>query len=323
MTYLKKSLLTGLGLLGVFLIYEILTMYIAYTDDAYVRSEALNVASEVTGKITSIDIKDNQQVKIGDPLFTVDPKPFELAVNEQLAAANEVSAQLQADDDAINIAKAAISAADSSSKTAQASMSRRQTLIKNHYVSQEDLDRATDQYNSATSGLTQAQSSLHEKYAVKSLHEATLAKVQAEIATAKWRLSKTKVVSPVNGTINHLTIRIGDTATENIPIVGIIDTDAWRIIANYKQGYLRNFKIGQKAWVWLDLYPWRLYRAEIDGIARGISRTRESVKLLPYVEPTTDWIRLQRRFPVSMKLVDPPKDLKLYMGADARTVIFP
>jgi len=44
---------------------------------------------------------------------------------------------------------------------------------------------------------------------------------------------------------------------------------------------------------------------------------------LPYVAPTTDWIRLQRRFPVTLILVDPPTDLKLYMGADARTVLFP
>jgi Fusaric acid resistance protein family len=40
------------------------------------------------------------------------------------------------------------------------------------------------------------------------------------------------------------------------------------------------------------------------------------------VAPTTDWIRLQRRFPVTLVLVDSPPDLTLYMGADARTIIF-
>ena len=46
-------------------------------------------------------------------------------------------------------------------------------------------------------------------------------------------------------------------------------------------------------------------------------------KLLPYVAPTTDWIRLQRRIPVTILLVEPPPGHRLYMGADARTVIFP
>ena len=42
-----------------------------------------------------------------------------------------------------------------------------------------------------------------------------------------------------------------------------------------------------------------------------------------HVAPTTDWIRLQRRIPVTIVLEDLPAGYKLYMGADARTVIFP
>jgi multidrug efflux system membrane fusion protein len=66
-----------------------------------------------------------------------------------------------------------------------------------------------------------------------------------------------------------------------------------------------------------------LHRARISGIARGISRDPTPRRLLAYVAPTTDWIRLQRRFPVTLTLVDPPADLKLYMGADARVLIVP
>jgi multidrug efflux system membrane fusion protein len=73
----------------------------------------------------------------------------------------------------------------------------------------------------------------------------------------------------------------------------------------------------------LDSRPWRLYRAKIGGVARGISRDPIPNKLLTYVAPTTDWIRLQRRFPVTLTLVDPPPNLSLFMGADARVVIFP
>ena len=45
--------------------------------------------------------------------------------------------------------------------------------------------------------------------------------------------------------------------------------------------------------------------------------------LLPYVAPTTDWIRLQRRIPVTIVLLDPPPDGLLFSGADARAIIFP
>jgi multidrug efflux system membrane fusion protein len=115
----------------------------------------------------------------------------------------------------------------------------------------------------------------------------------------------------------------GDQARIDEPLIGIVDANAWRVIANYKQSYLPLFQVGRTAWVWLDSHPWRFYRGRIVGIARGISRTEGQDKLLPYVAPTTDWIRLQHRFPVTITLVDPPPDLTLYMGADARTVIFP
>lgn len=143
------------------------------------------------------------------------------------------------------------------------------------------------------------------------------------MATAKWALDRTVVTAPVNGSINNLTLQPGDIANANVPVVGIVDSDAWRIMANYKQYYIRDFKIGATAWVWLDSEPWRFHKAKITGIARGISREVAPDKLLPYVAPTTDWIRLQRRFPVTIVLVDKPADFKLYMGADARTIIFP
>ena len=94
------------------------------------------------------------------------------------------------------------------------------------------------------------------------------------------------------------------------------------MIANYKQYYVRSLKVGGEAWVWLDSSPWHFHRATITGIARGFSRDPQKPMLLPYVAPTTDWIRLQRRIPVTIVLVDPPPGGVLYMGADARTVIF-
>ena len=106
-------------------------------------------------------------------------------------------------------------------------------------------------------------------------------------------------------------------------MIGIVDANAFRIIANYKQSYIRAFQVGGTAWVWLDSHPWHFYRARIAGIARGISRTQTEDGLLPYVAPTTDWIRLQRRFPVTLTLVAPPPDNLLFMGADARVIIFP
>ena len=143
------------------------------------------------------------------------------------------------------------------------------------------------------------------------------------MATAQWQLARTEIVAPVDGTINDLNLQPGDMARART------GTDRHRrcqCVADHRQLQAELhplFGIGGTAWVWLDSHPWHFHRARIAGIARGISRSENEAALLPYVAPTTDWIRLQHRFPVTITLVDPPPDLTLYMGADARTVIFP
>ena len=54
-------------------------------------------------------------------------------------------------------------------------------------------------------------------------------------------------MAPADGWINNLTVRIGDTGTVSIPNIGIVDAHAWRIIANYKEYYIRPFTIGGTA----------------------------------------------------------------------------
>ena len=74
---------------------------------------------------------------------------------------------------------------------------------------------------------------------------------------------------------------------------------------------------GARVWVWLDTRPGKLWRGTVQGVARAIARDEAPAQLLPYVAPTTDWIRLQRRLPVTI-LLDPPLPREaLFMGADA------
>ena len=72
--------------------------------------------------------------------------------------------------------------------------------------------------------------------------------------------------------------------------------------------------------MWLDSNPWHLYRARVQGIAHAIRRDHGASTLVPYVSPTVDWIRLNRRIPVRLQLIDPPPPQDLYAGADARVL---
>ncbi|HWO85610.1 MAG TPA: HlyD family secretion protein [Stellaceae bacterium] len=296
--------------------------FFAYTDDAYVTSDLVSVAPYVSGRIVSVNIVDNQTVKKGEVLATIDPMPFQLALNEKQARKTEAEAQLAVDRDVITATQAQREDAAAKERLASDNLRRAAPITAEGFLSRQAFDTATAKEQEAKAVLADAEASIAKAQQMLTLHQAMVATITAEIAYLQWQLEQTRLLAPADGTITQLTLRVGDQAVENKPLIGLVDAHAWRIYANYKESVIRHMKIGHTAWVWLDAYPWRFHPATIQGIARGISREQTERKLLPYVAPTTDWIRLERRFPVTLVLQDQSPDITLQMGADARTIIF-
>jgi multidrug efflux system membrane fusion protein len=323
MTRRRRIGATVVAVLGVFVLYEVVTSFLTYTADAYVQSDLVALAPQITGRIVGVHVSDNQNLAQGDLLATIDPVPFQLALDQRQAELNEAHAQLEVDRDTVAAAQDAFAAATSAAAYARDNQARAAVLASAQAASRADLDEANDALRRAEAALDAARTTIARAQSTSAMHQAAQTQAAAALAFAQWQLARTQLTAPTSGTVTNLTVRIGDTAQADVPLIGIVDAHAWRIVANYKQSYIRDLAPGDKAWVWLDSEPWHLHRARIAGIARGIRRGPTPEGLLAYVAPTTDWIRLQRRFPVTLTLVDPPADLKLYMGADARVLIVP
>jgi membrane fusion protein, multidrug efflux system len=317
--YRQRVLLVMAGLAAAFGLYWGSSYVFAYTDDAYVTSDLVAVAPQITGRIVAVPVSDNETVSKGTLLARIDATPFRLQLAEQQGKLGEAEAQLGVDRDLIKSAKAARDEAASKAQLANDNLRRAAPVAAAGYLSQQALEQAKTQAATAQAALSNAADAVNQARQMQSLHEATIKALTARIAYLQWQLDQTLIVAPTDGTITNLTLRVGDQAVANQPLVGIVDAHAWRVFADYKENVIRHFQVGQPAWVWLDMYPWHLRRAVIQGVARGISRTQSPKTLLPYVAPTTDWIRLERRFPVTLVLKDP--SVVLHMGSDARALI--
>src|SRR5262249_22456347 len=267
-----------------------------------------------SGRIVSVNIVDNQTVKKGELLATIDPTSFQLSLDEKQAKKTEAEAQLAVDRDRIASAQALRDDAAAKERLASDNVRRATPITAAGFYSRQGLDTLTAKRQEAKAALVDAESSIATAQQTLALHQATVAAINTEIAYLQWQLDQTNLLAPTDGTITQLTLRVGDQAVVNVPLIGLVDAHAWRIYANYKESVIRHMKVGHSAWVWLDTYPWHLHRATIQGIARGISREPTERKLLPYVAPTTDWIRLQRRFPVTLVLQEQSPDIVLHMG---------
>jgi multidrug efflux system membrane fusion protein len=294
---------------------------IAYTDDAYMWSDLVAIAPQVSGIIKTVTVVDNQKVAVGDPIAVIDPEPFQLEVDlrqrqvASLEALVAVKIQTQAND------AASIDAAAAALRLAQQQYNRAKTLSGDQFASQEQFDQATDQLSAAQDRLALAQNQSQIDLRAIDEAKAQVDAARAQLALAQYNLSVTRLTAPVGGYVNNLTLRPGAYARAGDPIIGIVDGSQWRVIANFKEDVAASVTPGHRVWVWLDSDPWRFHAGRVQGVGRGIARSETPVGLLPYVAPTTDWIRLRRRLQVTIDLDDPPEQ-GLYMGADARVFFF-
>jgi multidrug efflux system membrane fusion protein len=262
MTRKKRVGFAVIIIVAAFAAYELITSFLAYTGDAYVQSDLVSLAPQVTGRVIAVHVAGNQDVTEGDLLATIDPVPFQLAVDQRRAEAIEAKAQIAADQHRIDSARDTLAAAVSAANYAKETQTRLSTLATAQDVSRVDLDEANDALRRANAARDAAQQEVDTTQSMLSMHQAAEARAAAALSLAEWQLARTKLTAPTSGTVTSLTVRIGDTAEANVPLIGIVDAKAWRIVANYKESYIRGFAVGDSAWVSLDSSPWHLRRAK-------------------------------------------------------------
>ncbi|MBR0804372.1 multidrug resistance efflux pump [Bradyrhizobium japonicum] len=321
LSHRQRALLFLLVLAGAVFAWWISGYLLAYTDDAYLTSDVVSITPEVTGPIEAVHVKDNEWVGRGTLLFTIDPVPFGLAVEQARAEEARAEAQLPVDQAQLEVLRAQKDAADAAARLAAANLRRDTPLGQSGTISAQALDNTRTAEEQSTAQQHAAEAALQKATETLGLDKAAVSSAHAARLLAEWRLSRTNVVAPVDGYVTHLSVQAGDMVSSREAAVAIVDGNSWRVVANYKEYYLRHLRPGGLAWIWLDSHPWHLYRARIQGLAHGISRQPGNETLVPYVSPTVNWIRLQRRIPVRFALLDSPGADQLFMGADARVLV--
>ena len=112
------------------------------TDNAYVQADMVGVANDVAGIVSTIAVKENQQVAVGDVLFTLDQKPFQLALdraNAQLGSTRNDLLSAQAN---YRNMQAQIEQAQADIAYYDVTFRRQQELAKNNFTPLSSFDSA-------------------------------------------------------------------------------------------------------------------------------------------------------------------------------------
>jgi len=308
-------------LAALFVVYEIVASFVAYTSDAFVLSDVMIVAPQVEGPIKRIAVERNQPVAAGELLFEIDPEPFQLKVDAAEAALRLAEANYEKALTQVPSAGDAVKEAQAVLDDARLTYQRLAAIVASGAVTEQHVDDAKRDMDQAAAHVAELSAMRQTAQSDVLVQEAQIAVAKAELALAEYDLARTSIVAAVAGTVAPYTAKVGDYAKVATPVMAVVADDGWRIVANLPDYYLGVIRPGQPVLVHLASDPWRIHRATVRSVPRGISREQEELGVLPYVSPTTEWIRLPRRFPVEIEIAGLARRLPLFSGADARVVM--
>lgn len=144
---------------------------------------------------------------------------------------------------------------------------------------------------------------------------AALAQAVVARDVAKLNLQRTRVVSPVNGTVSNLDLRTGSYVSAGRAVLALIDSDSYYVEGYFEETKLPAIQIGDAVLV-LPMGESLRLKGHVESLAGGVAdRDRStSSNLLSSVNPTFNWVRLAQRIPVRIKLDALPAGARLVAG---------
>ena len=317
-----------IALILILIFYFILMdRYTPYTSDAYVQAYVVQIAPQVEGRVTEVYVSNNQEVKKGDLLFQIDPRPFEYTVAQ-------LNAELIQTQQQIDQIKSEILAMDAALKTAQAELNYANTryndlvpLAEKNYIARLELDQALDNLNTSKAGLLSAEANLQ---ASKQKLEFTIdgdyaliRNAEAQLASAQYDLDQATVYAPSDGIVTNLQLAKGAYIDVGTAVLTFVDTDSWWIVANFKENSIGRIAPGQNARVSIAMYPGKTFKASVESVDWGVS-TGQGMPSgeLPIVESVNTWVKIAQRFPVRLKLDKQHEDYNLRIGGSVTVAVF-
>ena len=188
----------------------------------YVEGETVLVAPPQPGWVTSLNVQRGQQVKVGDPLFTLDAIREGAArdnAQAQIAAAREQGQQAEAQ---LAQAKAEQAQVEADIERAGKELARQQDLVRIGASPRRDLETAQATYNSAVARRTQMQALQGQATAAKRQAEAQAKQATATLDTAAFNLSQRAITSLVSGRVENVFFREGEYVGNGAPIISIL-----------------------------------------------------------------------------------------------------
>lgn len=291
--------------------------FMVSTDDAYIGGDIAVISPKVTGYVKTVSISDNQHVKAGDVMVTLDDGDYRIALEQaksQLATqhltVDRIEAQVKGGVASLQQAQAQQMSAQATLHTAELTFKRVTDLRAQSVMSQADLDTATTGLETGKANVAAAIAAVASAEANVAVLKAQKAEAEAGVLTqelavqqAQRNLDFTVLRAPYDGVIGNLGVQVGNLVSSGGRLASLVPVGQLYIDANFKETQISEIVPGSKAKIHVDAYG----KTPIEGTVVSLAAGSGSVfSMLPPENATGNFTKIIQRVPIRIAI---PQDV--------------
>ena len=305
--------------------------FVQTTNDAQIQADAVTVAPRISGYVAAVLVRDNQDVRAGDPLVRIDPRTYQA----QAAQAGAQVAQARASQDsarasigeqqaAIAQARAQLAAARATAAHDAAEVRRYAPLAASGAETRQQLAQlqaaavqSAEQARAQAAALVMQQRRIGTYTAQIRQGAAQAAQAQAQLASANVDVGAALIRAAVTGRIGDKTVTIGQYAQSGTRLMSIVPLDRLYITANFKETQLALMRPGQPATIKVDALDGVELHGRVESVSPG---TGAQFSLIPPSNATGNFTKIVQRVPVRVSVEATPDARRLLVPGLSVTV---
>jgi multidrug resistance efflux pump len=269
------------GIIGIFLLLLIMNYNHPFTTNARIYFVVTPILTGVKGRVIEVPVEPNKQIKQGEVLFRIDPKPYEYAVAQKAAALAEAEQNVKQLKASLDQATAGAEKAVAQFELAQQNYDRQIDLFEKKVIAQATLDTFLRNLDAAKQSVAGARAEEERArlayYSEVAGVNPAVARLQAELADARYDLDQTTTRAPTDGFVTQVFLRPGMYVVPAPlrPVMVFVHSDLQdrALVGAFQQNALQRIKAGDEAEVAFDAVPGRVFKARVrevlDAIAVG------------------------------------------------------
>jgi multidrug resistance efflux pump len=320
------------GLIMMFMVLLIMNYNHPFTKEARIYFYTTPIVSTVRGPVVEVPVQPNKPLKKGDVLFRIDPRPYEYALQQKLAALAEAEQTVRQLAAAADGAQAKANEEIASRDRAKQSFERYQSGNDAARSAGRPLPYAELQVENQRGIFLAAEASVANAQAIAAQARlaadsnlegvnTTVARLQAELQQARYDLDQTTVRAPTDGYVTQLFLRPGMMAVPLPlrPVMVFVHAEEQGLVAAFQQNALQRINVGDPAEVAFDAIPGRVFQGQVSQMVDVVSQGQ--------LQPTGELLNPESRTGsgralVNIRITDDMSAYHLPGGAVAQVAVY-